>query len=188
MKILNYIKTNVLLIVLSFTAGVGITYFFKTCPIKTSHDLEIHKNIDKDLPPSLRMYYYLNYYSDSLNLPVNYLYGIANTESSWSGPFDFKYKPNLKSPVGALGPMQIMPSTAKMVLKKSVSKQTLMNDIQLNVKISALLIRKLYDKYGDWKLVFGAYNTGRPLINKYSEKVYNFEPKWSDSVIVNLNN
>ena len=188
MKAINYLKSNLLLIVVSIFIGSVIGYCFKTCPIKTSHDLEIHKNIDKDLPPSLRMYYYLNYYSDSLDLPVNYLYGIANTESSWSGPFDFKYKPNLKSPVGALGPMQIMPATAKMVLKKSVSKQTLMNDIQLNVRISALLVKKLYEKYGDWKLVFGAYNTGRPLINKYSEKVYNFEPKWSDSVIVNLNN
>ena len=35
----------------------------------------------------------------------------------------------------------------------------------------------LYDKYGNWKIVFGCYNTGRPCVNGYAEKVYNFNPK-----------
>jgi soluble lytic murein transglycosylase-like protein len=116
------------------------------------------------------------------------MYGIASTESGWQGPFDFKYNPSVKSPVGALGPMQIMPGTAKMVLGRKIQNKKLLKDIQLNVKISALLLKQLYSKYGDWKIAFGCYNTGKPIINKYSEKVFNYEPNWSDSVIVNLNN
>lgn len=188
MKLINYLKMNGLLIMISILIGGLVSYLFNKSPTEKSHDLIIHKNIDKDLPPSLRLYYYINYYSDSLNLPINYLYGIANTESGWCGPFDFKYKPNVKSSVGALGPMQIMPGTAKMVMGKSIPNKVLLNDVQLNVRISAILIKKLYDKYSDWKIVFGAYNTGRPLVNKYSIKVFNYEPNWSDSVIVNLNN
>ncbi len=51
--------------------------------IPKSHDIVIHKNIDRDLPPSLRVYYWINYYSDSLDVPLNYLYGIASSETSW---------------------------------------------------------------------------------------------------------
>jgi soluble lytic murein transglycosylase-like protein len=185
MKLLDYIQKNWILMSICLSIGAVTTYLTVSVPKK--HDLEIHKNIDKDLPPSLRVYYYINYYSDSLEIPINYLYGIANTESSWQGPFDFKYKPNVKSPVGALGPMQIMPATAKSICGKSISKKVLQNDIQLNVRISALLVKKLYDKYGDWEEVFGAYNTGKPIINKYAKKVSNYEPDWTDSVIVNLN-
>jgi len=155
--------------------------------LKTSnHNLEISGDMTEELPPSLKVYYYLNYYADSLDLPINYLYGVANTESSWQGPLDFRYKPNLKSPVGALGPMQVMPLTAKMVIGKSIEKSQLQNNIQLNIKISAILIKQLYDKYRDWKIVFGCYNTGKPKINNYAIKVYNFKPKWSDSLIINL--
>jgi hypothetical protein len=38
------------------------------------------------------------------------------------------------------------------------------------------LLRKLYDKYKNWKIVFGCYNTGRPCVNDYAERVYNFKP------------
>ena len=173
---------------------LGITIGFSTCYIMSrksepkTHDIVIHKNIDKDLPPSLRVYYWINYYSDSLDIPIEYLYGIVNAESGWSGPLDFTYKPNVKSSVGALGPMQIMPGTAKCVLGKPITNKKLANDIQLNIMISARLLKKLYDKNKDWKIAFGEYNTGRPMINSYSNKVYNYQPNWGDSVIVNLNN
>lgn len=174
--------------ILGLSAGIFYTIPSKPSEQNTNHDLVIHKNIDKDLPPSLRLYYWINFYSDSLDIPINYLYGVANTETSWDGPLDFTYKPNLKSFAGALGPMQIMPGTAKMILGKSVTNTRLSTDIQLNVRISAILLKKLHKQYGDWKVVFGAYNTGRPLINGYSYKVYNFQSNWNDSIIINLNN
>ena len=181
--IFNYFKANWIIMSICLGLGAAGTYF--TVSTK-KHDLVIHKNIDKDLPPSLRVYYYINYYSDSLSIPINFMYGIANVESNWNGPFDFRYKANLRSHAGALGPMQVMPSTAKLIIGKTVAKKTLQNDIQFNIRVSSILVKKLYDKYGDWKKVFGAYNTGSPIVNKYAHKVYNYEPNWTDSVIVNL--
>jgi soluble lytic murein transglycosylase-like protein len=182
------ILKNIIIVTLGITIGFSICYIMDRKSKTKTHDIVIHKNIDKDLPPSLRVYYWINYYSDSLDIPVEYLYGIANTESAWQGPLDFTYKPNVKSSAGALGPMQIMPSTAKWILGKPITSKLLANDIQLNVMISAVLVKKLYDKNKDWMLVFGEYNTGKSIINSYSNKVYNYEPNWGDSVIVNLNN
>ena len=52
-------------------------------------------------------------------------------------------------------------------------------DIKYNVYTSMKLLRILFDKNGDWKTVFGEYNTGRPCINGYSHKVYNYKPDWN---------
>ena len=38
------------------------------------------------------------------------------------------------------------------------------------------MLKKLKRIHGDWKLAFGAYNTGRPCVNGYAEKVYNYTP------------
>ena len=40
------------------------------------------------------------------------------------------------------------------------------------------LLRILFIKNRDWKVAFGEYNTGRPCINGYSYKVYNYNPNW----------
>jgi len=54
----------------------------------------------------------------------------------------------------------------------------LRTDIEYNVKTSMKLLRRLYKIHGDWKLVFGAYNTGRPCVNGYAHKVYNHQLDW----------
>jgi Arc/MetJ-type ribon-helix-helix transcriptional regulator len=61
---------------------------------------------------------------------------------------------------------------------KRISDKKLMEDIDFNVHTSMKLLRYLYDKYGDWKIVFGCYNTGSPLVNQYALDVYdfNFQP------------
>jgi hypothetical protein len=41
------------------------------------------------------------------------------------------------------------------------------------------VLRKLYNKYGDWKTVFGCYNTGRPCVNGYAVRVYNHQINWN---------
>lgn len=54
----------------------------------------------------------------------------------------------------------------------------LIKDIEFNVETSMKLLRHLFDIYKDWKIVFGCYNTGQPLVNDYSEKVYNFKTNY----------
>jgi soluble lytic murein transglycosylase-like protein len=128
-------------------------------------------------PVAIRMFSSIERYSKKYEIPLRYALGIAYAETRYEGPFHWRYNPKQKSSAGALGPMQIMPSTANMIWGRSVPRDNLISNIDLNVETSMRLLRKLYDKYGNWKIVFGCYNTGRPCINGYAEKVFNFNPK-----------
>lgn len=129
-------------------------------------------------PPCIQMYYYIEKYSKQYNIPRKYAYGIAYKETGYRGPFHWRYNHKLTSSAGALGPMQIMPSTATYINGKRVSDEQLKTDIEYNVKTSMKLLKVLKEKYGSWEIAFGAYNTGRPMINQYAQDVYRFEPSW----------
>ena len=168
------------LIFLSCT--IGFFYTYEEFKIE-SKDCEICLPADKitrKSPPCLQMYDALIKYAKQYNIPKKYAFGIAYAETRYSGPFDWNYNNAQTSCVGAIGPMQIMPSTAKQFWSDSeYSNKKLMNDIDFNVHTSMKLLRRLYDKFGDWKLVFGCYNTGRPMINDYAIRVFNHEPNWN---------
>ena len=135
--------------------------------------------ITSSAPPCLRMYDAIMKWSSIYQIPRSYAFGIASKETGYRGPFHWKYKHTQTSCVGAIGPMQIMPSTADLMWKhKKVSIVKLMNDVDFNVHTSMKLLRVLHDKYRDWKIVFGCYNTGRPMINKYAIDVFNHKPTW----------
>lgn len=129
---------------------------------------EFVKNIKVKNPTPIEMYENLERYSDEYNIPKHVFYNIAFLETRYKGPFDWGYKPDKTSPAGALGPMQIMPSTANSICKEKIPLSKIKNDIQFNIETSAKLLRKLHNKYGDWKLVCGCYNTGRPIVNGYA--------------------
>ena len=136
-------------------------------------------SIDENSPPCLQMHYSIEHHAKTYNIPLNYAYGIAYVETRYGGPFDWDYNPAQTSYAGAIGPMQIMPTTANFMWpKEKISKRQLMHDIDFNVETSMKLLRHLYDRYGDWKTVFGCYNTGRPCINDYAIKVFNHKPKF----------
>lgn len=135
--------------------------------------------LKKDYPASMRMYDAITKYADMYNIPKKYAFGIAYMETTYQGPYDWKYNHKRKSSAGAVGPMQIMPATAKMMWKgRKFTKKQLMTDIEFNVETSMKLLRHLHDRYGNWKKVFGCYNTGKPIINKYAIKVYNHKMNW----------
>ena len=142
-------------------------------------EVRIPDSIDQSAPISLQMYNYIKAYADTFDIPLKYAFGIANTETGYKGPFHWKYNHAQTSSAGAVGPMQVMISTARWINKDSVSKERLRTDIKYNVYTSMKLLRILFDKNGDWKTVFGEYNTGRPCINEYAYKVYNYKPDWN---------
>jgi hypothetical protein len=129
-------------------------------------------------PPCLQVYNCIEFYADSFNIPKQYAYGVASLETGYKGPFDWKYKNNQISCTGALGPMQVLKSTARWINKDQVSKEVLLNDIQYNIKTSMKYLRMLHNQYGNWKIVFGYYNTGYPRVNEYAERVYNHKIDW----------
>jgi soluble lytic murein transglycosylase-like protein len=124
------------------------------------------------------MYYFIELYADSFNIPKKYAYGIAHAETGYDGPFDWRYDHKQTSSVGAVGPMQVMLATARGLNKDNVSVNKLKNSIEYNVRTSMKLLRVLYNRHGDWKLAFGAYNTGKPLVNNYAIRVSEYNPNW----------
>lgn len=147
-------------------------------PPKVNQVVRVPGSVDQNLPPSMQMYKYITMYADTFDIPLRYAFGIANAETSYNGPFHWTYNPAQASHAGAVGPMQVMLETARRNNHDNVSRERLCNDIEYNVRTSMKVLRKLHNKYGDWKTVFGCYNTGRPCVNGYANKVYNYQPNW----------
>jgi soluble lytic murein transglycosylase-like protein len=139
------------------------------------------KNSEIITPTPMFMYENIEKYSDKYRIPKHIAYNISFLETRYQGPFHWKYNPHQTSCVGALGPMQIMPGTARLIQRHSVSNDKLKNDIRLNIEISMKLLRKLHDIYHDWAIVCGCYNTGRPLVNDYAifcSRTYDYQNNW----------
>jgi len=159
--------------------AVAVTTFTVTEPEKDApQSVRIPDSIDQGSPPSVKMYNCIKAYADTFDIPLRFAFGIANAETGYKGPFHWKYNPAQISCAGAVGPMQVMVATARWTNKDHVSKERLRTDIEYNVKTSMKYLRKLYNKYGDWKITFGCYNTGRPCVNGYAHKVYNHKLNW----------
>lgn len=74
-----------------------------------------------------------------------------------------------------------MPKTGDYLNGGYVDKDSLMNDIDLNVRLNMKMLSNLYEKYGDWGIVCGYYNTGRPKVNDYGAYCrdnLNYRSKW----------
>lgn len=159
--------------------AVAVTTFTVTDPEKpTPQDVRIPDSIDQGSPPSLQMYKYIKAYADTFNIPIRFAFGIARVETGYQGPFHWRYNHAQTSCAGAVGPMQVMVATARWTNKDNVSKERLRTDIEYNVRTSMKYLRKLYNKYRNWKIAFGCYNTGRPCINEYANKVFNHKLNW----------
>lgn len=129
-----------------------------------------------DIPPCVEMHNCIERYAEKYSIPKRYAYGIAWKETRYNGAFHWGYNPGQTSCAGAVGPMQVMYSTAKMMWRgKSFTKEDLKTNVDFNVETSMKLLRHLHDTYGDWKIVFGCYNTGKPIVNQYAVDVYNFK-------------
>jgi soluble lytic murein transglycosylase-like protein len=75
-----------------------------------------------------------------------------------------EFNPRAVSKVGALGLTQLMPSTAKMLDKKVVSREQLFNP-QTNVRVGFRYLRSLLDMFkGNVNLALLAYNRGEDAV------------------------
>jgi soluble lytic murein transglycosylase-like protein len=171
------IRKQDLIVAAAMIASFYIGRYSVTPVIEVIHVKEELVEKEPD-PPCIQMYNFIEKYSRMYNIPRKYAYGIAYKETTYLGPDHTNYNPYRVSSAGAVGPMQVMPATAEMVNGKRPTHEKLKNDIEYNVRTSMKLLRQLKDRHKNWKLAFGAYNTGRPVINEYAKDVYCYAPKW----------
>lgn len=99
-----------------------------------------------------------------------------------------RFRAGAVSPRGAVGLMQVMPSTAEFVAEKYDLGEFDLYNPHDNIRIGTCYLRYLFDRFGDTRTVLAAYNAGPgnvarwavdgrvettpfPETNKYVEKV-----------------
>ena len=92
--------------------------------------------------------------SSLYNIPLALILAVINAESS--------FDPYAVSPKGAMGLMQLMPETIKMLNVKNPF------DPEENVLAGTKYLRILFERYGnDAQRILAAYNAGPDAVNKY---------------------
>lgn len=88
------------------------------------------------------------------------------------------FKEDSVSRVGAIGLMQVMPSTAQFVAEKNNLPINDLYNAEYNVKVGVLYLRYLFDKFEDERIVLCAYNAGEGNVVKWlKDKRYSTDGK-----------
>ena len=81
-----------------------------------------------------------------------------------------KFRSDAKSSSGAIGLMQITPSTAEGIAIRTHGSAFHTADLynpEINIRYGAWYLKNLFDKYGSEKLVLAAYNAGQGNVDKW---------------------
>ncbi len=81
------------------------------------------------------------------------------------------FQPDIKSPVGALGLMQVMPSTAKSVAKQIELPQYSLVNPKNNINLGTWYLKNVHQQYkDDSMLAVASYNAGPGNVNKWIKR------------------
>lgn len=148
-------------------------------PTKTPDPVEFDFPTFEEMPkthlPCHRMKRAIEHHAKTYHIPKHILYGIAYEESRYEGPHQTEYNHAVENG-GAYGPMQVTTPTARIVNSDKPTPHKLTHDLEYNVHTSAKILHLLHNLYGNWKKALGAYNTGKPVVNDYAVRVYNYKP------------
>ena len=155
-------KTLVIVLVVLLLASIafGFAYDFAVGKIERAE----HPREYADLVTSAANRY---------GVPEAMIYAVIKTESS--------FDPNAVSRSGAMGLMQLMPSTFEDLtnnfLKENLESDNI-TDPATNIKYGVYYLSWLYSKFGNWETVAAAYNKGIGEVQKWLQN-----PEYSDDGI-----
>jgi soluble lytic murein transglycosylase len=98
---------------------------------------------------------YVEHYAKAYDLPPHLVYAVIRTESDFDS--------NAQSAAGAIGLMQLMPSTFRWITDDVLRERLddgMIYDPETNVRYGCFYLRRLYDRYGEWSAALAAYNAG----------------------------
>jgi len=96
-------------------------------------------------------------------------YGLP-TQLKYLAVIESNLKPSAMSSVGAAGPWQLMPATARLLGLKVNRKVDERRNYTKSTRAAAIYLRDLYTELGDWLLVIAAYNGGTGNVYKAMKK------------------
>jgi soluble lytic murein transglycosylase len=105
---------------------------------------------------------YVSRYAEQYNVPENLIYAVIRTESD--------FDPNAISSVGAVGLMQMMPSTFRWLSDDMLGEfleDGMLYDAETNIRYGVYYLRRLYDRYDSWLTACAAYNAGSGRVDTW---------------------
>ena len=81
-----------------------------------------------------------------------------------------RFQPDAKSPTGAIGLMQLQPTTAKGIAVRTGGSRFRVADLynpEINVRYGCWYLRHLLDKYGEERMALAAYNAGQRNVDEW---------------------
>ena len=81
-----------------------------------------------------------------------------------------KFNADARSRTGAIGLMQLQPTTAEGIAIRTHGARFVVSDLykpEINVRYGAWYLRHLLDKYGDEKTALAAYNAGQENVDRW---------------------
>lgn len=111
-------------------------------------------------------------YDATTNSDIDYEYALAVMM------VESRFKVNAVSPCGAIGLMQVMPSTFRSVSKKHMLDYTSRDiyDIRKNIIVGVLYLSSLKSKYGSYDVMSAGYNGGPVAANNWVRQRYSVVP------------
>lgn len=102
-----------------------------------------------------------------------------------------RFRVNAKSHCGAVGLMQIMPSTFRSVARRiemTPKERSNMFDISSNIKVGCAYLKYLQDRYGDnYNHISAGYNGGPGVADRYIKRGFNSMPKETRNYVMKVN-
>ncbi len=101
-------------------------------------------------------------YAEQYGVPTNLVYAVIRTESN--------FDPNAVSSAGAVGLMQIMPSTFRWLSDDMFGERledAMLYDPETNIRYGVYYLRRLYDRYDSWQTACAAYNAGNGTVDRW---------------------
>ncbi len=105
---------------------------------------------------------YVEAYAAQYGVPASVVYAVIKTESDFDS--------GAESDAGAVGLMQLMPDTFRWLTDEILFdhlEDGMRYDPETNIRYGVYYLSRLYDRYGDWTLVYAAYNAGTGRVDEW---------------------